>query len=144
MDVKSQIQRLAVDEVMAAWDAMDAAAQRVQTAQASLMTEACDRLEGARLRMRSAIQVALYVNEVATPPAPTRRAAMAEKMTKAMRDRFEFGEVERDIARERLMLPPGGVFDRMLAWLQKQARAGREDAHEQVIKQHNAEASHDR
>lgn len=65
--VRSQIEKLASDEVMAAWDAMDAAAQRIQTAQASQMTAASERLEAARLRMRSAIQVALYANEIAHP-----------------------------------------------------------------------------
>lgn len=69
-DIQGQIARLASDEVAAAWDEMDSAAQRIQTAQASQMTAAAERLEAARLRMRSAIQVALYARDVSeTRPA---------------------------------------------------------------------------
>lgn len=65
--VRSQIEKLASDEVCNAWDAMDAAAQRLMTAQPHQMTAAAEMLEDARLRMRSAIQVALYANDVAHP-----------------------------------------------------------------------------
>lgn len=74
---------------------------------------------------------------------------MAEKMTKAMRDRFEYGEVERDAARARLFHPAGGWCDRMLAWCQRMAREGREDAHQRVLDESEGrraldESTHDR
>lgn len=57
------------------------------------------------------------------------------RLTKAMRQRFEFGEIERDISRERQMVPPGSIIDRMFGWLQDRAREGREEAHEQVMEE---------
>lgn len=65
------------------------------------------------------------------------------RLTKAMRERFEFGEIERDISRERQMVPPGSIIDRIFGWLQDRAREGREEAHDQVMEEARAAlASH--
>lgn len=42
-----------------AWDEMDRAAQRIQTAQAADITAAAERLEAARLKMRDALHKAI-------------------------------------------------------------------------------------
>jgi hypothetical protein len=62
----------------------------------------------------------------------------AVKLTKAMRDRFAYGEVERDAAREHVFVPPCSIFDRMLAWLERQARLEREDANREVTEETEA------
>lgn len=54
------------------------------------------------------------------------------KLTQAHRDRFEYGEIERDCARERQWCVPGGFWDRMFGWLQDVAKTGREEADAEI------------
>lgn len=59
------------------------------------------------------------------------------KLTQAHRDRFDYGEIERDCARERQFLVPGGFWDRMFGWLQNVAKNRREDADAEIRRAEN-------